>query len=236
MKKLLVVFPSFCLLALGFSSCLDDEDPVYYYIDEPAMVKYEDQKPMLETAWGTYYAPYLSDTLRTDDYLWTHFIIDTRNQPDPNLFQVSDLRYKKIGMKPVRIISSDMQDEFNEPIEAAVLYKSYIDSVLFFGFEHKSLDKSAVYEYELICNTDSIVRVNGKDIPKLYLRAKKTGTSSDLRTSDVRHFGFNMAPFVKANFHEGSDVVLSIYYKTGTSAQGVDIYKSFIKNPILWKP
>ena len=190
---------------------------------------HENSDTALKTAWGIFHLSGLSDTIKHGDCLWTNFTVDTDKQPVKNRTYLHDLTYKKIGMSPVRTTSGNMYDEFNDSIKYAELYVHHIDKIIFFGFEQKG--ESGKYEYELICNTDSLVNFAEQNVPKLYLKSKKTGSSGPKK----QHYGFDMTAFVNEYIDKNSNTVrLYLYYKSGSVAQGKDIYTSFKNSPIYW--
>jgi hypothetical protein len=226
-----------CIAALSFNSCIKHQSPVYRYFDEPAIVLHIGADTALRTVWGIFYVSGLSDTIKAGDCLWTNFVIDFDAQAssyEPQVMgkfymaAISELTYTKIGMRPVRIISGDMSDDYNDLIAYSELYSHYIDQILFFGFDQKG--GAGEYDYELICNTDSIA--GNSSTPRLFLKSKKTGNSGKTR----QHYGFDMSEFVERYFDESSNSVsLYLNYKSGTSPQGYDIYTSFNKSPVVWR-
>ena len=121
-----------------------------------------------------------------------------------------------------------MSDDYNDLIEYSELYSHYIDHILFFGFNQRG--GAGEYDYELICNTDSIAA--DRTTPRLFLKSKKTGNSSKTR----QHYGFDMSEFVEQYLDEPSNAVsLYLNYKSGRSPQGNDIYTSFRNSPVIWR-
>lgn len=229
MKKFRL-FYLFCAVSTAFISCSSDE-PVYHYIDEPAIVALKGSDTVLHVADGILHVPGQLKDVSPGDCLIAYFTVDLGKQPVANQTQAQNLNYEKIGKSSIRTISGQMQSEFNDSITLASMYSRAFDSTLFFIFEHKG----GAYEYEIICNRDSIeTRINGMDVPKLYLRAKKTGTSDSNRKKT--RFAFDMAEFVK-NYATPNDkeVNLFLQYKTGTK-QNKDVYKKFINYPLRWRP
>ncbi|MDR2563425.1 MAG: hypothetical protein LBC98_05715 [Prevotellaceae bacterium] len=222
----------FCLASIAFAACSKSE-PVYQYINEPAMVTVKGSDTVLRIADGIVYAPGQLKALKPGDCLMAYFTVDLGNQPVANQTHLQNLSYDTIGKNPVRIISGPMQSVFNDSIEEAAMYKRSFDSVLFFIFEHKRFDYH--YTYEIICNTDSIeTRVNGIDIPKLYIRTKLHGNT----LSNRKHINcaFDMSAFAKAYVNPSTkEVNLYLQYKTATKG-GSDVYKKFQTYPIKWNP
>ncbi len=254
MKNLLTLF-LFCLSVFCLTSCLDDDKPIYYYANEPAIVISENGQYFLETAGNIFSAPGLSDTLKAGDCLWTFFTVDMNNQPDSKYPQVTNLSYQKLENSIVRGVSGDMQDDYNNYIYMAALYKSYIDSTLFFDFLQnesvsfcettdglKSTDVMPLmpygnaYTYEILYNTDSTILVNGIAVPKLYIKSKKIAEYSNQFAPSRCRFAFNMAEFVSKYVNPTTKTVpLYLHYKINTLESG-DIYMTFQNYPIKWKP
>ncbi len=253
MKRLLLII-SLSALTLGFSGCLglDDGESVYYFTNEPAIVSYESQSPMIKTMYGMYSTPYLSDTLKAGNCLWTNFILDMNGQSDAKNPVISGLEYYKLGLDMINAISGNMEDDYNDFIFSAGVYKAGIDSVLFFEFTHplttdingfpidmNTIDINTIpfkneYTYEIMYNTDSVIQANGQEIPKLYIKSKKL--TKQIPLSRCR-FAFDMAEFIlKYADSDSKKVPLYFHYKTGTTPEGKDIYKSFQTYPVVWNP
>ena len=219
-----------CLTAITFVSCSKSE-PERHYIDEPAVVTLKGTDTVLRIADGILHAPGQLKGLSLGDCLMAYFSVNFDKQPVANQTQVRDLNYIKVERSPVRIISGTMQSEFNDSIKIAAMYSRPFDSILFFVFEHKE----GAYEHEIICNTDSIeTRVDGIDIPKLYIRTRKLVTTESSRKKS--NFAFDMSAFVKKYVNSDTkEVNLYLQYRTGTK-QGVDVYQKFKNYPLRWKP
>lgn len=222
-----------CICAAGFFySCDDDDDdPIWYFWDEPAFVRYSNDRPMLENAYGRFYAPTLNDTVSEGSYLLTNFVVDYGNQPrSSDTLTVSGLRYSTLGKSEVIISGGDMKDDYTALISSAVLYpRSIINNVWFFEFAQVG-SRNNSYDYEIICNTDSAQQYNDKTIQTLYIRSKNNDQSSGSSTFKV-FYGFDMNEFVE-KYKDDKTVTFNIKYKTGTDSDGNDIYKPFLKNPI----
>ena len=238
MKKLfgLIVL---CASLFGFVSCLDDNsDSVWTFYNEPVIVQYVGEKAMLQTSYGRFSVPYLSDTIKSGDYLWADFIVNFDNQPNTSDTIATNLKYVKIrdheDDNSVIIKSGDMTDDYNDSISTAVLYKNIIGNVLFFGFEQKA-PKGQTYKYEIICNTDSLIEKDNKKWPVLYIKSMKTNQPSGNPTTIISHFGFDMSEFV-SNYKEDSNNKLSLYIKyQNRTKNDTDFYKSFQTFPIIWQ-
>lgn len=232
MKRFFVIPFLFIVLALGFTACSDDDDSIFYFWDEPAIVTYQSGSPMIQTSYGLFSAPSLGTTLTEGTYLWTAFTYDDGNQPDPNVRTITALQYKILGGTEALVSSGEMIDAYTDSIDVAVLYNSFVGNVLFFGFEQTAPSGQA-FDYEIICNTDSLA---SDETPILFLKTKRTGTpSAGSNTTVVTRYAFDMTPFLE---HMGNpkntNVNLYLKYKIGTS-EGKDVYKSFNKYPIPWK-
>jgi hypothetical protein len=223
---------SFCALfvvSTAFVSCLKNEPAVYSFSDEPAIVAIKGSDTLLKTFDGAFLAHGLTPNLRNGDCLVANFIVDMGKQPVENRIQLHNLTYKMAGRNSVHIASGDMQDEYTDAIAKASVYVRYVDSVLFFILEQEA----GAYKYEIICNTDSIEKHGGRDIPKLYIRSAKTGTSD----AKINYSAFDMTAFVRQYADPATKKVpLFLNYKTGNSQDGKDIYRKFDNYPLLWEP
>ena len=216
-----------CLVSTAFVSCLKNEPAVYSFSDEPAIIAVKGSDTLLKTFDGAFHAHGLSPNLRNGDCLLANFVIDMGKQPVANQIQLHSLTYKQMMKNFVRIASGEMQDEYEDAIVKASVYIRYVDSVLFFLFEQQA----GAYKYEIICNTDSIEKHGGRDIPKLYIRSAQTGASD----AKINYSAFDMAAFVKQYSDPGTKKTpLFLNYKTGNSADGKDIYRKFDNYPLLW--
>ncbi len=234
MKKLVnCVF--LILAATTWMSCMDDDDPYWYFRNEPAIVQYKDAStgsdPMIQTAYGLFLAPTLDKQLEAGQYLWTSFNIDMGNQPSKTDTTVSNLRYQEIGGSVVKIVAGDMTDAYSDSVRTSVLYNgSIIGNVYFFGFEHY-VANGKPFEYEIICNTDSATEKEEKLIPTLYIRTKPLDVAPEQNLPLVSHYGFDMTEFINL-YKENGKITFNIKYKAGTYPDGKDKYKPFLSNPI----
>ncbi|MDR0733721.1 MAG: hypothetical protein LBF08_06650 [Dysgonamonadaceae bacterium] len=226
----------------GFASCLDNNnsDSHYFFYDEPAIVESLSDSSIVRTAYGKFCVLSLKDTdLQTNDILWSSFVVEKTDEnkvqmPD-NLFyyRATEFRYEKIGGAKV-IIPSDtaefasyLRDAYREKINRAVLYRTYVDSLLFFGFEHTASD--ANIEYELVLNPE-IERSNG--YPTLYIRAKAAAGIH----RGKRIFAFDMADFIryyKVHFPAENTLQFNLKYYIETENDR-DVYREFLSNPLSW--
>ena len=220
-------------LTLGFTSCLDDEDPIWYFWDEPAIVTYPNNKPMLNTHYGRFSVPALSEDLKEGDYLWTSFIVDLGNQPEKSdtIISPGSLKYKKITGSPV-IITQNIKDDYTDSIANATFYiESVIGEVLFFKLEHKDTKNS--FEYEMLYNPDSVQTVEGKKVHNLYIRCKPIGSAENEQSGN--YHGFDISEFLSYAKREAQDnqVLFYINYKVGTQ-QGEDKYELIRERYYTW--
>ncbi len=244
MKKFFLL-PFLFALTLGFISCSDDDDksPVWYFYDEPAIVKSVSAgtgspEVIIQTAYGNFSVPELSGSLAEGQCLWTAFTYDMNNQPSPGVMTATAFRYKEIDSTKVLMpadkpaFDTYLEDSYSDSIKASVLYLSYVNKVLFFGF---SMHDSKSYGYELICNPDLD---EGSTYPTLYIRARPFISNikyNSLQTDEKNtvHYGFDMTGFLDKYMTSGNSVTFNLKYKTGTK-DGKDVYKSFKDNPITW--
>jgi hypothetical protein len=239
--KFLILF----FIVIDFTSCLDDsnKDPYYFFYDEPAIVESLSDSSIVRTAYGKFCVPSLKkDNLQTNDILWSSFTVEKKDEnkiqmPDKqSYYKATGFGYDKIDSAKVTIPKSQQEfddclaDDYKEKINLAVLYKTYVDSLLFFGFEHNS--SSAGFEYELILNP-TIESSNGH--PTLYIRAKALSVSSSSH-SRKHIFAFDMTDFItyyKETFPGKNTVQFNLKYYIETK-NGEDVYREFLSNPLSW--
>ncbi|MDR3340984.1 MAG: hypothetical protein LBT25_13035 [Candidatus Symbiothrix sp.] len=247
MKISFKIYFLFICLVMGFTSCLNEEDAnnIVYFYDEPAMFVPDGEKPFIYTAYETFYVPDLVDntTLKEGDLLWTSFIVDTSKpsvqHADSKYYATIGFKYKTVDSASVVVPEASaefetyLSDDYSETFHSAVLYRSSIDKILFFGFkqEEKSDD---TYIYELVMNP-KIEDSNG--YPSLYIRAKKSETELASQWKDEIIFAFQMGEFVnyyKDNVSHTGPVKFNLKYKIGTDSEGKDVYRGFMSNPLSW--
>jgi hypothetical protein len=243
MKNFIWFFVLFIII-FDFTSCLDNSnsDPYYSFYDEPAIVELSGDSSVVRTAYGKFCVLSLkNDNLQTDDILWSSFIVEKKDankvqMPDNQFYYIATgFRYDKIDSAKVVIPASTQEfesrlaDDYTAKIDRAVLYKTYVDSLLFFKFEHAS--SSTNFEYELFLNP-AIENSNGH--PTLYIRAK-TSPASRLH-SGKRIFAFDMTDFItyyERTFPGKNRIQFNLKYYIDTS-NGQDIYREFLSNPLSW--
>jgi hypothetical protein len=239
--KFLILF----FIVFGFTSCLEDNnrDPYYFFYDEPAIIESLSDSSIVRTAYGKFCVTSLKkDNLQINDILWSSFSVEKKDEnkvqmPDnQSYYKTVGFRYDKIDSAKVTIpantqeFDSCLGDDYKSKIDRAVLYKTYVDSLLFFGFEHGS--STADYEYELILNP---VIENSNGYPTLYIRAKSLSTSSSSHNGK-RIFAFDMTDFItyyKKTFSEQNKIRFNLKYYIET-INGKDIYREFLSNPLSW--
>lgn len=241
MKSFIKFFVLF-FIVFDFTSCLDDNnsDPCYFFYGEPAIVELLGDSSIVRTAYGKFCVPSLkNEDLQTNDILWSSFTVERKDEnkvqmPDDQFYyKASGFRYDKIDSAKV-IIPADAQefesrlaDDYNVRISRAVLYKTYVDSLLFFGFEHGS--STANFEYELVLNPE-IESSNGH--PTLYIRAKASSRSYH----NTRIFAFDMTDFVsyyRETFPEKDTLQFNLKYHVKTEDDKA-VYREFLSNPLSW--
>ena len=245
MKKLLVI-PFLFVLSLGFVSCLDDDDnPIYYFYDEPAVVEsLENNQVIIKTAYGNFFVSGTENSkLNKGDLLWTSFTVDMNNQPTKDTLTAIHFKYYNIDSTKVTLptnkkeFESYLTDSFSDSFELAVLYRTYVDSLLFFNFTQKEAPNQT-REYELVLNPEI---ENRNNFPTLYIRAETTELSQSENRSnkgkDNTIFAFDMTEFIdyyRKNISKTEPVTFNLKYKTGEDKDGNDIYREFKSNPIPW--
>jgi len=243
MKKLFVI-PFLFFMSLGFISCQDDGEPVYYFWDEPALVEtLGSAGPLIKTPHGKFTAPNLAEKgINKGDVLWTNFYVDMDKQANRDSLVATVFRYIKLEGKKATLPQTAetfkelLNDDYTEPFRLAELYNVYIDRYLFFGFYHN--DKNKMHTYEIVCNPE-IEAPNGH--PTLYIRARED--SSPVLFWEGKENNKIIAAFDMTEFLDKYGVTISggakavkfnLKYKIGTSAEGKDIYREFMSNPITW--
>ena len=254
-KNSLKIFGVLLVLLFQFTSCLNDDgkNPVYYFYEEPVVVEQMGGNSIIRNQSDFFYVPELSDNtvLKENDLLWTSFIVDMNDEENSGLtkenkiYTARHFRYKTVDSAKVIIpanaeeFQSYLSDDYSASIEFSVLYKYYIDSLLFFGFEQKDKSNQLAYTYELILNPE----LENSNYPTLYIRAKQLNVSPKDRAEDKqgrRVFAFDVADFVNSHnwdhlyLPSSKTIKFNLKYKTGEDSNGKDIYKSFMSNPIEW--
>ena len=251
MKSFIKISGVLFLLLFQFTSCLKEDNngkPVYFFYDEPVAVNRMGDNPVVRNESYLFSVPELSgDTaLKAGDLLWTSFIVDLDNDKElPAIFSkfyytAKSFRYQTVGSSKVIIpadtaeFQSYLSDDYSSAIESSVLYRYAIDSLWFFGFRQK--DYSSNFIYELILNPT--IEKDGAGYPTLYIRAKQTDVSTSARSTEGNHvFAFDAAYFAKYwdNLKMSTGQArFNLKYKTGVDANGKDIYRSFMSNPVAW--
>jgi hypothetical protein len=245
MKKLFQ-FSVFSVLALGFAACNDDSgEPVYSIYDEPAVVESVGETPTIRTAYGKYSVASLANSSSVEEgsLLWVAFMVDMNNQPNKELLAAQNFKYFEIDSTKVTLpadaaeFETYLADSYSDSIELAMMYNTYIDSMLFFKFSQEAAENQK-FDYELVCNPE--MEDGALNIPTLYIRSKKADGAST-RTWEPAHsgantiFGFEMSEYItyyKAKF--AGPVKFNLKYKIGTDKDGKDVYRGFKSNPLTW--
>ena len=243
MKRFFVI-PFVLLLGL-FVSCSDsDNEPIYYFYDEPAVVESSNNQTLIRTAHGKFFVTDgESGKLNKGDLLMTSFTVDMGNQSSKDTLNAVSFRYDKTDSTKLTLpagkeeFESYLTDSFSDSIDLAVLYKSYIDSLLFFNFTQKEASNQA-REYELVLNPEI---ENSNKFPTLYIRAKTTEfDEEDDRSNkgkDKTIFAFDMTEFIdyyRKDISKTESVTFNLKYKIGEDKDGKDVYREFKSNPIRW--
>jgi hypothetical protein len=244
MKNFIKFFVLF-FIAFDFTSCLDNDnkDPYYFFYDEPAIVESLGDSAIVRTAYGKFCVlPLKDEALRTNDILWSSFVVEKKDEnkvhmPDNQYYyKAATFKYYKIDSAKVSIpanvdeFQSCLTDDYREKIDRAVLYKTYVDSLLFFGFEHGS--SSAAYEYELFLNPQI---ESSNSHPTLYIRARLAQQPRVHQDKTV--YAFDMTDFLvyyKKTFPGKTTVQFNLKYYVGTT-NDKDVYREFLSNPLSWQ-
>jgi len=254
MKSFIKVFGVLFLLLIQLTSCLKDDNdrrPVYYFYDEPVVVDQMGDHPIVRNESYLFYVPGLVDNtvLKAGNLLWTSFIVDLDDQKcadwDADAYQhtAKGFRYEMVDSAQVIIpanaeaFNAYLSDDYSAAIGLSVLYNYRIDSLWFFGFRQRD---HSDYVYELILNPE--MESGSGNIPTLYIRAKSTGawtgSSGKAYSRDGNNiFAFDVAGFVdyyRETVSNSGKVRFNLKYKIGVDANGKDVYRSFMSNPISW--
>jgi len=255
MRNFIKVFGVLFLLLFQLTSCLNDDynrKPFYYFYDEPVVVNQLGGFPIVQNESYLFYVPGLVDdtAIEVGNLLWTSFTVDLDNQesadPTPKTYQylVKHFQYKKVDSANVVVPESEdafksyLSDDYSASMNLAVLYNYRIDSLWFFGFRNKDHSN---YVYELILNPE--IEQNSGNYPTLYIRSKQVSASTDnIGNAESRDgnfiFAFDVADFVKqyqgTTSNNDGVVRFNLKYKIGVDANGNDIYRPFMSNPIAW--
>ncbi|MCD7972330.1 MAG: hypothetical protein LUG18_06640 [Candidatus Azobacteroides sp.] len=241
MRKL-VVFAVLCISLLGLFSCLEGNEPVWFISNEPALVVANDDYLIVKTVYGRFVVPEVAkDTAKVGDFLWVSFVVDFGNQFIPNDTVATHFSFEKINTRTIKIQEGGpMNDTYIDTISEVSFYKSILNNVFFFEFKHRA-ERGQIFDYEIICNEDSLQGEN-KDIPALYIRSKKTITGTTENVTDiVQHFGFDMEPYLsKYKDPATNEVKLYINYLAGTNEdedinEKQDVYATYPNYPITLK-
>jgi hypothetical protein len=246
MKKLIKLGVLF-LSVFVFTNCLDDNDnkPIYYFYDEPAVIDSLGDNSIVRTPHGKFLVSTIGgDSLKIGDLLWTAFRVDPNDgvpeSTSTKQHKATNFSYKKVDSTKVILpadtteFKSYLSDDYSAFIYEAVLYRDYIDKLLFFGFRRETVSDNLTFKYEMILNPE-IEAQNG--YPTFYIRSQKM----DLVESHSGHretiFAFDMTEFLR-NYKESSSdkkiVKFNLKYKVGVDEEGKDVYREFKSNPISW--
>jgi hypothetical protein len=237
------------LIVFDFTSCLDDDnnDPNYFFYDEPVVVESTGDNAIVRSAYGKFCVPSLkSENLQINDILWSSFVVEKKDEnkvhtsDNQYYYKATGFRYGKVDSAEVKIPANEnefqsyLADDYTEKIDRAVLYKTYVDSLLFFEFEHASTTVN--YEYELFLNPQ-IESSNGH--PTLYIRAKRRPVSEiqSAPYSDRSIFAFDMIPFInyyKKTFSGKNTIQFNLKYYIDTKDDKA-VYREFLSNPLSWQ-
>jgi len=252
MKKFFLFLGVLFILLIQFSSCIKDDDkkPVYYFYDEPVVVNEVGENPIIRNQSYLFKVPELAEnkTLKKNDLLWTSFTVDLEDDPSNDLakenkiYTARNFKYKTVDSTKVIIPANTdefqtyLTDDYSDSIESAVLFKYYIDDLMFFGFQQKGGSSQKYYTYELVLNPE----LENSNYPTLYIRSKLVTPSPKEQASDKDNrtvFAFDAADFVvyyREYFASNPDTRFNLKYKTGVDSNGKDVYKEFMSNPIHW--
>jgi hypothetical protein len=244
--KIFMVFSGVLLLTNCMPESEYSKNNMVYFLDEPAQVESLDTE-LIRSAHGIFKVFSLKNTpLETGNLLWTSFTVDMNEASHSDYYTAIDFHYQVVDSAKVIIpfepaeFRQYLSDSYTEPIHEAVLYKDYLDKLLFFGFRKGPLADNSMSDYEIILNPE---KENGH--PTFYIRSKKTGTTpSYTHTVHESHgkrdetvFAFDMTEFIayyEKHISNTGSVWFNLKYKVGEDNNGNDIYREFRDNPIRW--
>ena len=257
MRNLVKIFGVLFILLFQLTSCLNDDnkgEAIYYFYDEPVAVIQTGETPIVRNEAYSFHVPGLigDSTIKTNDLLWTSFVVDIGNKGAPKSvadttyqYIAQNFKYMKVDSAKVSIpantdeFESYLSDDYSAIMDLSVLYKYKIDSLLFFGFRQK--DRSdQTYIYELVLNPN--IEENSGNHPTLYIRSKSivdlTNATKQAQSKDGNViFAVDVADFVKRyqqTIANESKLYFNLKYKTGVDANGKDIYTPYQNNPLTW--
>jgi hypothetical protein len=229
----------------------EEKDNRVYFFDEPAVIESMNEGwCIIRSAHDRFEVPGLNNpSLKENDLLWTSFIVnpDKKNTSSVSTcFIASDFNYEKVDSAQVIIptnttaFESYLSDDYTAFIHEAVLYKDYLDKLLFFGFRREAFSDNLIFEYEIILNPEI---EDSNSYPTLYIRSKKIetnqmNTSAEHKNSRETVFAFDMTAFIdyyKKHISTNDTIGFNLKYKTGVDEEGNDIYREFQSKPIKWK-
>ncbi|MDR2086557.1 MAG: hypothetical protein LBP72_05220 [Dysgonamonadaceae bacterium] len=255
MKKLVQIFMLFSL-ALLVANCLDDnkKNNIVYFFDEPAVIEsLNDGWSVIRSSHDRFEVPNLKDSLlKTGDLLWTSFIVNTDEKSHresassvPAYYIATQFNYVKVDSACVVIpadttaFKSYLSDDYTAFIYDAVLYRDYLDKLLFFGFRREEFSDNLILDYELILNPEI---ESSNNYPTLYIRSKKAeidpaSANAGHKNKNKTVFAFDMTKFIdyyRKHISKESPIGFNLKYKVGVDEAGKDKYREFRSNPIKW--
>jgi len=239
------------ILLFQFMSCADLNNgrPILFYYDEPVAVYQVGDNPLIRNESYIFNVPELKDntSLKPGDLLWTSFIVDLENEKEyytsSKKLTAINFRYETVDSAKI-IIPSNIEefrtflsDDYSAPIELSFLYLYEIDNLWFFGFKQRDHSNHLSHTYEMILNPE----LENDGHPTLYIRSKQLNISAEsnkkARSNEGNIFAFDATGFVeyyRKTISSTGPVRFNLKYKTNVDANGDDIYRSFMSNPISW--
>jgi hypothetical protein len=255
MKKILLI-PLALMLLTVISSCFDNDDsvPSYIFTDEPAIYTHIGGREAIKTAYGLFVLPdtnfyhnasakIAAEGLSDGALLWTEFVVTVSEEnyipltADTACYMALNFRCERVDSSSVVIPASSadaLNDGYDEAIELASLYRSSVETFLFFGFTY---DHEAVgHRYRLVLLPDE----KGEGgFPTLCIRSQQTETVASAPHPNMREtvYAFDMSAYIRY-FRESvsatGPIRFNLKYKTGVNADGTDEYHNFLSNPLTW--
>ena len=211
------------------TACMPNDNAVWYFFDEPAVVSYDGSSVVLNTSFEPYLAPELNeDGLEDGQCLICNFILDYGSSP----LVASAITYDKVNNSKVQERLGALTTEFTDSIASAQIFSHYVDTMLFFSFTPHTTVETAKYQYELVCNTDSTtVGTNGKLVYGMYFRSQHVSDGA-VNKQNKYYYAFDIGEFART--YQEDSLYINFYYYTKTN-QDEEIYTAFKDNPMRFK-
>ena len=244
MRKKISFMPLMALLVvLGFSSCMNNAGNTLSVPWIPAVVVSTASGPILNTGFGKegfglVSVPDLEGKVSLGDYLYVSLTFDWDNQPVSSMFnclaslQKTPDAYEIIEHTALTVTNGDLNLAFADSVVGCMI-NGYVDYPTRHQYSfmmqigHKA-PQNQEYEYQLVCNLDSVSKdTYGDRTYMLYLLAKK---SEPIRIGNItnvnNYYGFDISGFV-AQGTPGKELKFNIKYIFGNDSKGNPVYRIY---------